>query len=147
MTSPLLKPLLLSAALFAGLAAEGIAQPLTCPDPASVFAAADAGGPPAIKLSTLADEIGRLTTAATAPENVDLGGLVASIRQDYPQASDAEVADLLVTGYCAFLQTATTPDENAATSLKAFETYADAAVFKAPHAAPSKAKGWLYEQG
>ena len=79
-------------ALCLSSASLAAAQDLDCPEPAAVFTAADAG---AFDLPKLARDVGSAELDGDA-----LGKIVGQIRSDYPEATDAEVADIMITAFC-----------------------------------------------
>ncbi|MFZ5963046.1 hypothetical protein ACOXXX_08865 [Thalassococcus sp. BH17M4-6] len=112
------------------------AQPLDCPQPAPVFAEADAN---TFDLAKLAQTVG----------TTDLGGdslhaVAEQIRADYPDASDADVADIMITAFCTYLNTDAPADHRSEANVNAFEQQAYIAVFGGPPPESYPRQGWLY---
>lgn len=125
-----------AAALCLSSASLAAAQDLDCPEPAAVFTAADAG---AFDLPKLARDVGSAELDGDA-----LGKIVGKIRSDYPEATDAEVADIMITAFCTYLNTDTPADHRSEEHVSAFEQQAYDAVFNGPAPESYPRQGWLY---
>lgn len=127
---PLLTALCLSAPAFAS------AQPLDCPEPAPVFTAADAQS---FDLSQLA-----VTVGTADLDGKSLRRVAGNIRSDYPEAADADVADVMITAFCTYLNTDAPADHRSESNVRAFETQVYDAVFGGAPDPSYEKQGWLY---
>lgn len=127
---PLLTALCLSAPMLAS------AQPLDCPAPAPVFTAADAEP---FDLSQLAQTVGQAELDGTSLRKVAEG-----IRADYPEAKDADVADIMITAFCTYLNTDAPKDHRSESNVRAFESEVYDAVFGGAPDQSYEKQGWLY---
>jgi len=89
--------------LFATIAAVTLpaiasAQTITCPDPAEVFATAGT--------ASLVVSVPQLASIVSGAElnDRDLSEVANTLRTDYPEANDPEIADLMIAGYCTYLR-------------------------------------------
>ncbi len=126
-----------------GAPSLGLAAPTDCPDAPAVFGEAGAG---TATLQTLADKIG---TAGHDEEGVDkaLSSLTDGLREQYPDASDAEVADMLIAAYCSWLTQAIPggdEDQQNEQQVQNFEQKVYQIVFEGPPPPEYKRQGWLY---
>ncbi|MFD1342596.1 hypothetical protein [Litorisediminicola beolgyonensis] len=133
MNSPLLA--LVSAACLAAPALVS-AQPLDCPAPAPVFSEADATP---LDLSTLAQTVG-----STELDGASLHAVADQVRSDYPDASDADIADILITAFCTYLKTDAPESHRSEANVTAFEQEAYDAVFGGAPPQDYPRQGWLY---
>lgn len=127
---PLLTALCLSSPALAAT------QPLECPEPAPVFSAADSN---ALDLSQLAQKVGTADLDGTSLRTV-----ADQIRVDYPDAKDGDVADIMITAFCTYLNADAPPDHRSEANVRAFEKQVYDAVFGGPPAETYKRQGWLY---
>ena len=127
---PLVLALGLTAPVFA------MAAPLACPEPAPVFAQA---GPGAVDLAQLAQTVG---TAALDGEA--LHTVAQQIQADYPDAKDADVADIMITAFCTYLNTDAPADHRDQATVSAFEQEVYGAVFGGTPPESYPRQGWLY---
>lgn len=114
------------------------AAPLDCPETAVVFAETNGSKDP-ISLSDLSQQVGRAESDSTA-----LYEIAEELRSTYPKASDAEVSDLLITGYCHFLNTKTPENTRTEAEVMAFEHAAYVAAFRNAPPRDHQRRGWLY---
>ena len=98
------------------------AQALTCPNPAEVFAV-DGAEPLAASIPQLA---GILSGAELRDK--DLRSLAGTLGSDYPEASDPEIADLMITAYCSYLSNDGSLHLTTEASMEQFEKQAYTAV-------------------
>lgn len=117
---------------------SAFAAPLDCPETAVVFAETNGSTDP-ISLTDLSQQVGRAQGDSTA-----LYEIAEELRSTYPKASDAEVSDLLITGYCHFLNTETPESTRSEAEVMAFENAAYQAAFGNAPPADHERKGWLY---
>ena len=131
------QPLLcLVSALCLSSPAFAAADALDCPEPAPVFAEADAN---TFDLSKLAQTVG---TAEL--DGQSLGKVAEQIRSDYPEATDADVADIMITAFCTYLNTDAPADHRSEANVNAFEQEAYNAVFDGTPPESYERQGWLY---
>lgn len=132
----ILKLIAVSVALCSPAAAA--AQSLTCPDVASVFARDNATSSPH-SINELSELVGTAEIDGTS-----LRSVATKLRADYPKASDAEIADIMITVYCNYLRNDAPASRRTEANMTAFEKQAYDATFG--EAAPKKRKrGWLFE--
>ena len=130
-------PLLpLMTALCMSAPALAMAAPLQCPEPAPVFGEADAKP---LDLKQLAQTVG---TAEL--DDKSLYTVAQDIRADYPKAKDADVADIMITAYCNYLNTDTPPDHRSRATVNSFEKQTYNAVFGGTPPESYPRQGWLY---
>lgn len=98
------------------------AQTLTCPEPAEVFAV-DRAEPLAASVPQLA---GILSGAELRDK--DLRSLAGTLGSDYPEASDPEIADLMIAAYCNYLRDEGSFHLKAEANMEQFEKQAYTAV-------------------
>ena len=129
---------LLSVVTVLCLSAPALAQtqPLECPQPAPVFAEA---GSNALDLSQLAQTVG---TAQL--DDQSLYSVAQQIRGDYPDATDADVADIMITAFCTYLNTDAPADHRSEANVRGFEQATYNAVFGGPPPHDYPLHGWLY---
>ncbi len=113
-------------------------QSLTCPDVASVFASDNATSSPH-SISELSELVGKAET-----DGKSLRTVATKLRADFPKASDAEIADIMITVYCQYLRDEAPVTQRTEATMTAFEKQVyDATFGEAP---PKKrAHGWLFE--
>jgi hypothetical protein len=114
------------------------AKPLECPVVSQVFAPIDATRGD-ISLEKFGKKI-----SETQSDNAELQAIANSIRADFPDASNAEIANLLITAYCNYLETDAPESQHNQAALMAFEQQAYDAIFKAPKSTPETDHSWLY---
>ena len=114
------------------------AQPLDCPDVTTVLAA-DHAPASTFPFDRLETDIG-----TTALQGGDLSGIAADLRVELPEASDAEIADVMAAAYCAFLASDAPPDHRTEAAVEAFEQQIDRTVFGSAPPPEPKLRGWLY---
>lgn len=129
-------PLIALATLCLASPALADEQPLACAQPAPVFT--DAESSP-LDLSHLAQTVG---TAELDGQSLD--AVAGQIREDYPDATDAEVADIMITAFCSYLNTDAPADHRSASNVQAFEEQAYDAVFGGAPPESYSRQGWLY---
>lgn len=127
---PLVTVLYLSAPALAG------AQALQCPEPAPVFAQVGAN---TLDLGQLAQTVGN-----AQPNSQALYTVAEQIHADYPDATNPEVADIMITAFCTYLNTDAPADRRSDASVRAFEQETYAAVFGGPPPRDYPMHGWLY---
>lgn len=113
-----------------------LAEPLACPEPAPVFAEA---GAHAFNLSQMAETVG---TAALDGEA--LTTVKQQIEADYPNASDADIADIMITSFCTYLNTDAPADHRSEATVSGFEKEVYNAVFGGTPPEDYTRQGWLY---
>lgn len=116
--------------------ALAFADPLDCPAPAPVFASAAANP---LDLPQLAQMVGTADLDGTSLRTV-----AETLRNDYPDASDADVADIMITAFCTYLNADAPPDHRSEANVSAFETQVYRAVFGGPAPESYTKQGWLY---
>lgn len=121
--------------LLAGGAAQ--AQPLECPLVPEVLAQAK-GAAANISVDKLGTRI-----ADTVSSAGNLHPIANRIKSELPNASNAEVADILIAAYCQNLAATQPPPKNGAQMLTDFEQMAYNAVYNPPTQEAEKG-GWLY---
>lgn len=115
------------------------AQSLSCPDIGSVFARDNATESP-LSIDQLSIMIGNAEV-----QGRDLHSAADSLRVDFPKASSAEIADLMVTVYCNYLLKDAPESHRTEANMAAFEQEVYAAVY-GPDTPPNPSgKGWLFE--
>ena len=112
------------------------AQSLECPDPAPVFTEADAG---TFDLAQLAQSVG-----AAELDGQSLYAVAEKIRDDFPNAADADVADIMVTAFCTYLNSDAPADHRSEANVLAFENQVYDAVFGGTPPESYSRQGWLY---
>jgi len=134
------KPILLALGLGLLAATTGTAQAaaLECPVVSQVFAQTDK-----TRGDVSLEKIGR-KIGETLSEKREIHPLANTVRTDFPDASDAELADLMIAAYCTYLKTDAPEAQHNQAALTDFEQQAYDAVFNPP--APDKVEdhGWLY---
>lgn len=136
------KYIAVSVALFSPVAlispVAAAAQSLTCPDVASVFARDNATSSPH-SINELSELVGKAEI-----DGKGLRTVATKLRADFPKASDAEIADIMITVYCNYLRDDAPASHQTEANMTAFEKQAyDATFGEAP---PQKRKrGWLFE--
>ena len=75
---------------------------------------------------------------------MSLRSIAAQIRADYPDASDADVADIMITAFCTHLNAGTPPNDHSEANVTAFEKETYNAVFGGPPPESYPRQGWLY---
>ena len=118
------------------------AQSLSCPDVGSVFARDNATESP-LSIDQLSKMIGNAEV-----QGRDLHSAANSLRVDYPEASNAEIADIMVTVYCNYLLNDAPESHRTEANMVAFEQEAYAAVY-GPDTPPTQAAkvGFLSKRG
>lgn len=121
-----------------GLAAPALAmaQPLECPEPAPVFAEIHKDP---IDLTQLAQTVGTAELDGDTLYNV-----AQKIRGEFPKAQDADVADIMITAYCTYLNTDAPASHRDEANVTAFEQQTYNAVFGNTPPEDYKRQGWLY---
>ncbi|EBA09694.1 hypothetical protein [Sagittula stellata] len=112
------------------------AQSLECPEPAPVFTEAGAHD---FDLQQLAQRVGTADL-----DGQSLGTIAKEIRSEYPDAKDADVADIMITAFCNYLNTNAPSDHRSEANVAAFENQVYDAVFGGAPAKTYKRQGWLY---
>ncbi|MCR9236705.1 MAG: hypothetical protein NXI17_08540 [Alphaproteobacteria bacterium] len=136
------KYIAVSAALFWPVAlispVAAAAQSLTCPDVASVFARDNATSSPQ-SINDLSELVGKAEMDGTS-----LRSVATKLRADFPKASDAEIADIMITVYCNYLRNDAPASHRTEANMTAFEKQAyDATFGEAPP--KERKRGWLFE--
>lgn len=114
------------------------AQALECPQVIPVFAE-DGGTTAPVSLNGLATRVG-----AAEAHHENLAPIAKNLRQDYPNASSAEISDLMITAYCSFLNNENPRNERSKEELMAFEDSVYQAAFGNQSQPTYERKGWLY---
>ncbi|MEB8386675.1 hypothetical protein OO012_05495 [Rhodobacteraceae bacterium KMM 6894] len=114
------------------------AQSLTCPDAAEVFAV-DGGA----RITISVPQLARIVAGGPLDDR-QLREVAQSLRMEYPKASDAEIADLMITGYCAYLRDDAPDSLRTEDNLERFETRTYEAVFGTPTPTDKTDRGWLF---
>lgn len=130
-------PLLTSALLL--VPGVSSAQSLTCPVVAEVFASDGAAGI-VVSVPQLADIV-----AGGTLSDQDLREVAATLRVDYPKAGDAEIADLMIAGYCAYLRDVAPSAQKTQANMEKFENRIYNAVFGSPTPPRNVDRGWLFD--
>ena len=112
------------------------AQALECLDPAPVFAEADAT---TFDLAQLAQTVGTAELDGNS-----LRTIAQQIRGEFPAASNADVADIMITAFCTYLNDDAPADHRDQENVAAFEQQTYDAVFGSPPPPTYKRHGWLY---
>lgn len=128
-------PTLIAATVMVLLPALAPAEPLDCPDAPAVFSR---GGGGAAGLDSLSRRVGSAELRGS-----DLRDIASGMRKDYPDAGDAEIADLMITAYCHYLDEAPA-DHRDEGAVRDFEQQVYAAVFGGPPPETYPRQGWLY---
>ncbi|MGJ8532210.1 MAG: hypothetical protein ACSHYC_08495 [Alphaproteobacteria bacterium] len=136
------KCIAVSVALFSPVAlispVAAAAQSLTCPDVASVFARDNATSSPH-SINDLSELVGKAEIDGTS-----LRSVATKLRADFPKASDAEIADIMITVYCNYLRDDAPASHRTEANMTAFEKQAyDATFGEAPP--KERKRGWLFE--
>ena len=87
------------------------------------------------------------STAAVMREGARCGaGLINDVllRCAAVQTTDAEVADIMITAFCSYLNTDAPADHRSASNVQAFEEHAYDAVFGGAPPESYSRQGWLY---
>jgi len=129
----------LTASIFLISPAALAAQSLSCPDVKTVFARDNATESP-LSIDQLSKMIGNAEV-----QGRDLHAAANSLRIDYPKASDAEIADIMVTVYCNYLLNDAPDSHRTEANMIAFEKEAYAAVYGPDTPPDPSGKGWLFE--
>lgn len=112
------------------------AQALECVDPAPVFKEA---GATTFDLQALAQTVG---TAEL--DGGSLPAVAEQVRRDYPHATDADVADILITAFCTYLNDDAPADHRSEANVAAFEQEVYTAVYGGTPPDTYERHGWLY---
>lgn len=113
----------------------GLAQTLDCPEPAAVFGEAGAN---TAYLSELASTVGTAELDGTS-----LRAIVQQIRAEFPAAQDADIADLMITSFCAYLNDDVPVSHRSEANVAAFEQQTYDAVFGAAPPPRYEPQSWL----
>lgn len=121
------------------LPAFASAQTITCPEPAEVF---DADG--SASLVAYVPQLASIVSGAEL-EDKDLAEVANTLRTDYPEASDAEVADLMIAGYCAYLQDEAKAAQRNVRTMEQFEEQVYNVIFSTTEPEAAKPRGWKFD--
>lgn len=125
----------LLAAFALGAPSLGFAAPLDCPDAPAVFGEADAG---TTMLRDLARTIGSAGQDGQSPASI-----ADDLRAKYPRAGDADIADIMITAYCTWLDTDAPEDQRSESNVSKFEQQVYDAVFEGPPPPEYKTQDWI----
>ena len=112
------------------------AEELECQEPAPVFAEADAS---TFDLPQLAQTVGTAELDGSS-----LYQVAEQIRSDFPDATDADVADIMITAFCTYLNDDAPADHRTQANITAFESETYNAVYEGTPPEDYKRHGWLY---
>ncbi|ETA50776.1 hypothetical protein [Ponticoccus alexandrii] len=125
----------LASTLCLALPAMASAEAFGCKDPAPVFAAAGAS---TFDLPKLAQTVG----------NAELDGrslrpVAQQVRTDFPEASEADVADIMITAFCTYLNDDAPASHRSQSNIRNFEREVYGAVFGGAAPESYQCHDWL----